>query len=157
MLLLKKHLIALVRAGNKNQTIRVWSRPIVRAGQISYTPGLGKMLILGIDELSGFDVLTDLDAQADGFTDRTTLLAELKNIYGSRLPAGKQCYRIRFQWPADKVGIASPAPINPRRSKTPAKVSAPRRKSNSMTPTQRLKLKAFLLAPSVGAAPRPKA
>ncbi len=108
MLLLKKHLVDLVRAGKKTQTIRVWSRPVVRAGQVSYTPGLGKMLIVRVDELAGFDQLTDADAVADGFSDKDELLAELKRHY-PEIPPGKRLFRIIFQWPLTTAENAKPA------------------------------------------------
>ena len=65
MLLLKRHLVALVRAGKKRQTIRLWSRPLLRTGQISFTPGLGKMLITAVDQLESLKDLTEADALAD--------------------------------------------------------------------------------------------
>ena len=98
MLLLKKHLVELVRAGKKRQTVRFWSRPIVRVGQISFTPGLGKMLITRVEELTGFDQLTHADALADGFPTRDELLAELKRHY-PQTPPGKRLYRVVFEWP----------------------------------------------------------
>ena len=51
MLLLKRHLIDLVRAGKKRQTIRLWKSRRLRPGQISFTPGLGKMRITAVDTL----------------------------------------------------------------------------------------------------------
>ncbi len=108
MLLLKKHLVQLVREGKKRQTIRVWSRPVVCAGQISYTPGLGKMLITRVDEITGFDELTDADAVADGFSNKSELLAELKRHY-PHIPPGKRLFRIMFQWPLAVVDSDKPA------------------------------------------------
>lgn len=98
MLLLKKHLVDLVRAGKKRQTIRYWNRPIVFAGQISFTPGLGKMKILRVEELAGYQSLTLHDARDDGFETLEELLAELKRNY-PEVPPGKRLYRIVFQWP----------------------------------------------------------
>ncbi len=119
MLLLKKHLVALVRAGKKRQTIRLWSRPIVFAGQISYTPGLGRLRIVSVEELPGFDALTEADAVADGFTDRAALLAELHRNYPI-IPPGKRLFRVVFQWPLRVTGKpaprgASPGPVAPAR------------------------------------------
>ena len=98
MLLLKKHLVDLVRAGKKRQTIRYWTRPIVYAGQISFTPGLGKMKILRVEELAGYQSLTLNDARDDGFDTLEELLAELKRNY-PEVPPGKRLYRVVFQWP----------------------------------------------------------
>jgi hypothetical protein len=151
MLLLKKHLVALVRAGKKRQTIRVWSRPIVRAGQVSYTPGLGKMLILRVDELDNFDVLTEADAKADGFANRAALMAELGKIYGSKVPVGKRCYRIHFQWPVGAAQPASgaPAPVTVQTVAQPIGIAAQRNKTGrrmrAMNAAQRRELKAFVM------------
>ncbi len=99
VLLLKKHLVDLVREGKKRQTLRFWTRPIVSEGQVSYTPGLGKMLIKRIDLIRDISELTQTDAQADGFRDLPELLAELHRIYPVIPPAGKKLYRIIFEWP----------------------------------------------------------
>ncbi len=98
MLLLKKHLVALVRAGKKRQTIRLWDRPHVRVGQISYTPGLGKLKITGIEELPHLDALTQHDAIADGFATLSELLSEIHQSYPV-IPPGKRLFRVCFQWP----------------------------------------------------------
>ncbi len=99
MLLLKKHLVKLVREGKKRQTLRFWTRPIVSVGQVSFTPGLGRMLITGVDIINDISELTDADAQADGFNNLAELIAELRRIYPSIPPEGKKLYRIAFQWP----------------------------------------------------------
>ena len=111
MLLLKKHLVELVRAGKKRQTIRYWTRPIVFAGQISFTPGLGKMKILRVEELAGYQSLTLTDARDDGFETLEDLLAELKRNY-PEVPPGKRLYRVVFEWPID-------VPVPPQPPKDP--------------------------------------
>ncbi len=98
MLLLKKHLVELVIAGKKRQTIRFWSRPIVSVGQISFTPGLGKILITKVEQLAEIEQLTQTDALADGFASRAELLDELKRLYPT-VPPGKRLYRVVFEWP----------------------------------------------------------
>ncbi len=120
MLLLKRHLVALVRAGKKKQTIRLWSRPIVFAGQISYTPGLGRLRILRVEELPDWRALTDADAIADGFSNRAELLAELQRHYPV-VPAGKRLFRVVFQWPVEpgaasrtRPAAGEPAPARER-------------------------------------------
>ncbi len=109
MLLLKKHLVDLVRAGKKRQTLRFWTRPIVRVGQISYTPGLGRLRITAITVINDLNDLTEVDAQADGFSDLAALLAELHQIYPIIPPPGKTLYRIEFQWPAEPERAESTA------------------------------------------------
>jgi hypothetical protein len=160
MLLLKRHLVALVRAGKKRQTIRLWSRPLLRPGQISYTPGLGKMLITHVDQLAGLKDLTEADAIADGFTDLKSLMAEIRRIYGAAIPKNRNVYRIRFQWPLDDNGKPTPPPKHEAtRTRTTTKKSPPaahalppaRRTSRHMTRTQRESLRTFILA----RAPRP--
>src|SRR5438874_1869002 len=104
MLLLKRHLVELVRLGKKRQTIRLWSRPLLRAGQISYTPGLGKMKITAVDKLPSLAALTPADALADGFPSLPALLAEIHRIYGPTPPPNRHVYRIQFSWPIDAAG-----------------------------------------------------
>ncbi|HUO08553.1 MAG TPA: ASCH domain-containing protein [Phycisphaerae bacterium] len=105
MLLLKRHLVELVRRGKKRQTIRLWSRPVVRVGQISYTPGLGRMKITAVDQLANLNALTEADAQADGFDTLAALKAEIRKIYGGASQiGGRAIFRIKFEWPIDEAG-----------------------------------------------------
>ncbi len=105
MMLLKKHLVELVRRGRKRQTIRLWTRAMVCAGGVSYTPGLGRMRITAVDELAGLGALTRADAVADGFGSLRELLGEIERIYGGEgVPAGRRVYRVRFEWPIDEAG-----------------------------------------------------
>lgn len=127
MLLLKKHLVKLVREGKKRQTLRFWTRPIVSEGQISYTPGLGRMLIKRIDLISDISELTDMDAREDGFRDLSELLAELQRIYPTIPPAGKRLYRIIFEWPVPESPEG--APSTRRRSGGHIKDAEARRRS----------------------------
>ncbi len=126
MLLLKKHLVELVRQGRKRQTIRFWSRPIVFAGQISYTPGLGKMKILSVEVVDGYAGLTEADAIADGFANRAELLAELERTYGPP-PEGKTLYRVRFDWPVDDGDDATKKTTKPTAAATGPAARAPRK------------------------------
>jgi hypothetical protein len=170
MLLLKKHLVALVRAGKKRQTIRLWTRANLRAGQISYTPGLGRMKITAVDQLASLRDLTEADAKADGFDSLAELLAEIRRIYGKVIPKDRKVFRIQFDWPIDKP---APAPAVPARagvsrvSKLPgisqinrpavtkpaAGKTAKGNRSRAMTAGQRKTLQSFILsrAPSGGA------
>ena len=127
MLLLKRHLIALVRAGKKRQTIRFWSRPRVRVGQLAYTPGLGRLRIDTVDTLPSLAALTAADARADGFPTRKALLAEITRIYGPAVAPGKTLYRIGFTWPPPET----PPVVEPHRitrTKKPKPVSTAARK-----------------------------
>ncbi len=136
MLLLKKHLVELVRAGKKHQTIRVWDRPHVRVGQISYTPGLGKLKITGIDELPHLDALIPADAIADGFATLPELLREIHRSY-PEIPAGKRLFRVTFQWPwpptADPI---TPETVPPPQSAPPRTSAAQRRPASARGPDQ---------------------
>jgi hypothetical protein len=173
MLLLKRHLVELVRRGEKRQTIRLWTRPLLRAGQISYTPGLGKMKITAIDKLPGLAALTPADAQADGFPTLAALLAEIRKIYGPTPPANRHVYRIRFSWPIDAAGktLILPHVLLPRASEKtridktrtvqnhsiiakhksppaalpPALPRASKSSASRMTPLQRESLRTFIL------------
>jgi hypothetical protein len=147
MLLLKRHLVELVRSGKKRQTIRLWSSARVRAGQISYTPGLGRMKITAVDVLASLGALTEADAVADGFESLRGLLEEIRKIYGER-PAGRTIYRIKFDWPIDEAGkklVVEAVPAEkkmPRASARSVRVSS----KTSMTIAQRRALQTFVLA-----------
>jgi hypothetical protein len=150
MLLLKRHLVLLVRQGLKRQTIRFWTRPAVRAGQVSYTPGLGRMKILAVDVVPSLDALTEEDAVADGFASLKELRAELRNIYGPLAkPAGRTLFRIKFEWPIDPAGeqlvlpapqarpAAEPPPRSPRPPLPPASPKPPAPLSANPNPPMR--------------------
>jgi hypothetical protein len=147
MLLLKRHLVQLVREGRKRQTVRLWTRAAVRAGQISFTPGLGRMKILAVDVLPSLDALTEEDARADGFETLRDLRAEIRKIYG---PLGKggvkgrTLFRIKFEWPIDAAGeelviapasgpAPAPAPVVASKSGRVSKVAAHRSASHPGT------------------------
>jgi len=68
MLLFKKKFIPAINAGTKTQTIRLWKHRKMKAGQQSYTPGVGYLLC-----------------------------HELKDIYGDQLSQGWQLFRVRFE------------------------------------------------------------
>jgi hypothetical protein len=145
MLLFKKYLVQLVRSGKKRQTIRLWTSPRLRAGQISYTPGLGRMKITAVDILPSLAALTEADARDDGFESLAGLLAEIRAIYGER-PAGRTIYRIRFEWPIDEAGeklvLAAPDKV----AKPPATTTAvPRTTTPGMTSSQRQTLRSFIV------------
>jgi hypothetical protein len=67
----------------------------MRAGQRSYIPGIGHIRITSIEQVD-VDQLKDADAIPDGFPTAKALQAELRTIYGDKLAAGYQAYRIEF-------------------------------------------------------------
>jgi hypothetical protein len=172
MLLLKRHLVELVRAGKKRQTIRLWSRPLLRPGQISYTPGLGKMLITAVDQLTSLSDLTEADAIADGFDNLKSLMAEIRRIYGATIPKNRNVYRIQFQWPHEGAHVAPPParstgfspkkktaepkhevtktrrPTKKIRQDAPIPTTPARRTTAAMTRPQREALRNFIVAKS---------
>ncbi|TWT90547.1 ASCH domain protein [Pseudobythopirellula maris] len=95
MLLFKKKFLHAIRSGEKTQTIRLWSHRMMRTGQRSYIPGAGYArvtLVEGVD----LDDLTDHDARPDGFATADELRQELTAIYGDKLAAGYQAFRVVF-------------------------------------------------------------
>ncbi len=96
MLLFKKKFLPAIRAGEKTQTVRLWKHRMMRSGQRSYIPGAGYVRVESVDSVS-LDELTDADAQPDGFETADLLRAELDTIYGDKLRAGYQAYRVRFR------------------------------------------------------------
>ena len=104
MLLFKKKFLEAIASGAKRQTVRVWPRRRLRAGQVEFVPGLGRVRITAFEAVRPED-LTEDDARLDGFESRAALLEELRALYGDRL-ATIPCFRIRFSYPADEGGPA---------------------------------------------------
>lgn len=96
VLLFKKKFLPAIRGGEKTQTIRLWKRRMMRAGQESYIPGVGRIAIDSVDEVRVAD-LTDADAVPDGFSTATALREELQSIYGEKLAAGYKTFRVKFR------------------------------------------------------------
>jgi hypothetical protein len=96
MLLFKKKFLSAIRSGEKTQTIRLWKRRMMRAGQRSYIPGVGPISIESVEGVR-VDQLVDADAVPDGFPTAEALRQELVSIYGDKLAAGYQTFRIRFR------------------------------------------------------------
>jgi hypothetical protein len=107
MILFKKKFLEQIASGAKRQTVRVWPRRRLRAGQIEYVPGLGKIRIAAFEAVRP-ETLTEEDAIFDGFASREALLAELRTLYGDRLDS-LPCFRIRFSYPADTEAQSSPS------------------------------------------------
>ena len=95
MLLFKKKFIELIRRGEKTQTIRLWDRVRMKAGQRSYIPGVGYISILSVEQVE-LERLTDADAVPDGFATADLLRNEIKSIYADELKKGQKAFRIRF-------------------------------------------------------------
>jgi hypothetical protein len=98
MLLFKKKFLEPIASGAKRQTVRFWPRRRLRAGQVEFIPGLGRIRVTAFEAIRPQD-LTDEDAVLDGFASREALLAELRSLYGDRLDS-VPCFRIRFSYPA---------------------------------------------------------
>ena len=96
MLLFKRKLLDAIRSGEKTQTIRLWKHRMMRAGQRSYTLGIGRIRIQWVEPVA-IDDLTDGDAVPDGFPDAASLFAELWTIYADKLEAGYGAYRVTFE------------------------------------------------------------
>jgi hypothetical protein len=99
MLLFKKKFFEAIAAGTKCQTVRVWPKRRLRAGQIEFIPGLGRVRVTAFEAVPP-EALTEDDAHLDGFASRAALLEELRSLYGERLTT-IPCFRIRFTYPAE--------------------------------------------------------
>jgi hypothetical protein len=99
MLLFKKKFLAMIESGAKRQTVRVWPKRRLRAGQIEFVPGLGRIRVTAFEAVAPA-ALTEDDAVLDGFASRDALMAELRELYGDRLDT-IACFRIRFTYPAE--------------------------------------------------------
>ncbi len=95
MLLFKRKFLPAIRQGEKTQTIRLWRWRMMRAGQRSYIPGAGYIRIDQVEQVRLED-LTDADAIPDGFATADALRAEINAIYGDKLAAGHQAFRVVF-------------------------------------------------------------
>lgn len=101
MLLFKKKFLPAIRSGEKTQTIRLWKWRMMRDGQRSYVPGAGYIQIDRVEQVK-IDDLTDADAVPDGFPTAEALRHELSSIYGERLAAGYQAFRVVFHLTGEK-------------------------------------------------------
>jgi hypothetical protein len=101
MLLFKKKFLPAIRSGEKTQTIRLWKRRMMRAGQRSYIPGAGYIAVDRVEPVELED-LTDADAVPDGFPTADSLRQELSAIYGDKLAAGHKAFRIVFRLEVDR-------------------------------------------------------
>jgi hypothetical protein len=94
-LFFKKHLQDAIRAGSKKTTIRRWNRPMVRAGERAFSPGLGWLAVVGVERVE-LDKLDNADALADGFDTIAALREILLAFYPDHAADGKQWFRVSF-------------------------------------------------------------
>ena len=85
-----------IRAGAKSTTIRRWDRPMVKAGQVAFSPGLGWLSIESVDPVE-LEALSDADASADGFKTAREMRRLLRTLYPGSANDGKQWFRVRFR------------------------------------------------------------
>jgi hypothetical protein len=95
MLFFKRQFLPAIRRREKTQTIRLWKRPRVKAGQRSYIPGVGYIRITAVDEVQ-LESLTDADALPDGFATADQLRAEIARLYPGPQQADLKAFRVRF-------------------------------------------------------------
>lgn len=106
VLLFKKKFLQAIRTGSKTQTIRVWKQRYVRAGQISYTPGIGRIRITAVEEVA-LKELNDEDARPDGFESAEELRREICSLYAERLERGYRVFKIGFEVAEDASGAGA--------------------------------------------------
>ena len=97
-LFFKKPLQLAIREGRKCTTIRRWGadRPAVRAGQRVFSPGLGWLAVVAVEQIE-LAALGDDDARADGFESAAALTGVLLSLYPDHAQDGKQWFRVRFK------------------------------------------------------------
>ena len=111
MLLFKKKFIEPIRLGIKIQTIRLSRHRRFRAGQRSYIPGAGYILIESVEEIA-LESLTDADARPDGFETADLLRAEIRSLYAGKVTENQagdlKVFKIVFQLlpPEEQLRIA---------------------------------------------------
>ena len=106
MLLFKKKFLPAIRQGRKTQTIRLWKHRRMRAGQRSYIPGVGYIRVLQVEPVA-LEALSDADARPDGFETAAQLREELRALYGEKIAAGYQAYRIVFRLAPEETKTAA--------------------------------------------------
>jgi hypothetical protein len=88
-LLFKQKILDEIAAGRVTVAFRRWKRPTVKAGGRLRTP-IGELAILSMDRIEE-EKISQADAKAAGFADRSALLKELRRWREGHL------YRIRFR------------------------------------------------------------
>ena len=97
-LFFKKPLQLAIREGRKRTTLRRWprERPGVRAGQRVFSPGLGWLLIDGVEAVD-LASLGDDDARADGIESAARLRQILLSLYPGHESDGRAWFRVIFR------------------------------------------------------------
>jgi hypothetical protein len=147
MLLFKKKFLDAIRRGEKTQTVRLWTRPRMSAGQRSYIPGVGYIRIEAVDHVP-LDELTDADARLDGFPTAEALRAEIDAIYSQYPDRGQRPFRIRFILTPDEKKKSRPADARPKPTSAKPDALTERRAEPAAIPRA---VKAF--APPAGSRP----
>ena len=113
---MKKEFFDAIRSGRKRATLRLWKRRRVLPGRLHTVPGLGKVRIDDVREVS-LAQLTEADAEADGFASLVQLRTALDRIYGpadlARVDGdgeARKLYMVRFTFmPSDGSGASASA------------------------------------------------
>lgn len=85
-----------IRAGRKSTTIRRWNKPMIRAGQRAFSPGLGWLAIESVEAIE-LDALDEADANSDGFQTVMQMRQQLRSLYPNHVDDGKRWFRVRFR------------------------------------------------------------
>jgi hypothetical protein len=113
----------LVSAGSKTTTLRRWKRPMVRAGQIVNSAGIGRLEIASVDRIEWAN-LTEGDARDDGFASLAELDRAVRRIYPRIDGDGRSWFKIRFRVfepeRSVKPNRAEPPKARPKRRATRA-------------------------------------
>ena len=102
-LFFKKRFQEAIRAGIKRTTIRRWNKPMARAGERAWSPGLGFLHIEAVEAVD-LDKLSDADALTDGFETVAALKDALHQLFPDHASDAKQWFRVRFALPAAGEG-----------------------------------------------------
>jgi hypothetical protein len=100
MLLLKKIYHEPVRRGRKTSTLRYWRYPRVRAGSVHLVPGLGRVLVTDVRQVTP-TALRRADAEEDGFASVAELRAALDALHPPHSRKGRHLYQVRFRFLGD--------------------------------------------------------
>lgn len=84
-----------ILAGRKTTTLRRWQNCRVGAGDRVYAPGVGWLVLDGVEEIE-WDQLTEDDAKSDGFESLADLNRAIRRIYPKLDGDGKQWFKLRF-------------------------------------------------------------
>lgn len=98
MLLMKKAYFEAIRAGRKTTTLRYWKHRRVRPGSEHTVPGLGRVRIESVREVS-LEQLTEADARSDGFESLADLRKALAECYDQTERSRRALYLVSFTYP----------------------------------------------------------